>query len=204
MRTILTRNRVVVFTMLILSNCGLMSCVEAKKGNKNSEDGVVFGSNKSKESTSDREEEKISTIYFLEKKSSNVNFSVNLLSGDEFYQISNHGLISKEKKLGEESVIVLEVFKKNNSASIWNDKTLQLDKLSTEQYLTGPILKDFSVGIGDKLFLPIGVHYEHGLGSASKIRLYVFLGKVQKTEVKHFVYYDKLFGAGMLRFQFKN
>lgn len=129
-----------------------------------------------------------------------VTYKMSCMSGLDFVlgKGENPGEKYREE-LERETVVFLEFTHNEQGKDLLELPQMQLSKDDAMSYLAGSISSDIKLMNGEDELSPEGVLFEGTTTGANKVRVIFFFGEVQKEEKIKLEYYDRLFGAGLIK-----
>lgn len=135
-----------------------------------------------------------------------ITYSVNLINAVDFVSRKGEKLeLSERLELSKECVAILKIDLKNSKeTSVFESSKMTMNREDAMQYLVGQISNDFSVEQNGESISPLGVEYDAGIAQPDNIKIFLFFNKINLDKSSSVVYYDRLFGAGLIRFNLNN
>lgn len=129
-----------------------------------------------------------------------VQYSITAMSGLEFIEGKGEVVEASDiDALKKESVIFLEFTNNDPNKKLMEDENFTMQKDDAITYLASGIVADINIEQNEKMIQPNGVLYEKSVSGDHKIRVALFFTDVQMSEEFSFQYYDRLFGAGIVK-----
>lgn len=135
-----------------------------------------------------------------------VKYTVDLINGVDFVSRKGEKLeLSERLELSRESVAILKIdLQSMKEISVFESSKITMNKEDALQYLVGQISGDFSIEQNGKSISPSGVEYDAGISEPDNIKVFLFFNKINLNQPSSALYYDRLFGAGLMRFKIIN
>lgn len=136
-----------------------------------------------------------------EKTQQGVRYRVRVVSALEFIARRSRSVAAEDRKeLSESTVLLLDFELNDENKNIWESTQLKLSKDDAQNYLIGEIVNDLYISQNNKDIYPAGVNFEGSTGAANQIRVVFFLDNIALNKPMTVSLYDKLFGAGLMKF----
>lgn len=147
-----------------------------------------------------------STDKLTGKRYNGVNYTVSLINAVEFVTRKGEKLeLSERMELSKESVAILKIDLQNSKeTSVFESSKMTMNKEDALKYLVGQISTDFNIEQDGQSISPLGVEYEAGISEPHNIKVFLFFNKINLNKPSSVIYYDRLFGAGLMRFKINN
>jgi hypothetical protein len=134
-----------------------------------------------------------------------ISYSIKALSGLEFIERKGESPDPEDIAFLEEETVLLFEFEENEiGKKIFDSEQLTFDKDEAIKYLSGKIIGDIEIEQGEEKLIPDAALYEGISSSDSKIRVVLFFTELDKNKEFTLQYYDRLFGAGLIKLINKN
>jgi hypothetical protein len=135
-----------------------------------------------------------------------VSYSIDLINAVDFVTRKGEKLdLSERLELSKESVAILKIDLNNiKETSVFESSKMTMNKEDALQYLVGQILDDLTVEQNGQSISPVGVEYDAGVSGSQTIKVFLFFNNINLNKPSNAVYYDRLFGAGLMRFKINN
>jgi len=138
------------------------------------------------------------------KTHSGITYSFRMMSATDFLTKKGEQVgLSDRAELDKETVVIVTFNSSNKHKDIFELEQMTLDKEAATQYLVGAFGDDVTIEQGGKTLTPTGVHYETNFGEIGQLRAFLYFEGIELSKPAKVVYYDRLFGAGLLRFEIK-
>ncbi len=139
------------------------------------------------------------------KTHNGITYSFNMMSAIDFLTKKGEQVAKNDRdELSKETVVIVTFNSSNKNKNIFELEQMAFDKEVATQYLIDAFGKDVTIEQGGKTFSPTGVHYETGIGEIGQLRAFLYFEGINISNPAKVIYYDRLFGAGLLRFAIKN
>lgn len=144
--------------------------------------------------------EKPESNVFESKEIDGIHYSFSVIEALEYLKIKGE-VVAKEdvESLSTEQVVLMEMSLSDKNKDIWESKKLLLSEEDAMNYLTGVIASDLTIEQGGKEFTSNGVNYSGKIGARNTIKIQFFFKGLEKSKPMKAVYYDRLFGAGIVK-----
>lgn len=173
-------------------------------GNCSDEASVAVGKNQTRVLASSQKQgmpEKADVKGSKTKKIDNINYRVDIVSALDFVTRSgDHVRAEDEKELANEQVVLLEIALDNELKKIWDDPAVKMTQEDAMNYLVDGIAADFSIEQNGKTISANGVNFEGRSGAVNKVKVQFFFAGVHPEKPMKVLFYDRLTGAGLIKF----
>lgn len=130
-----------------------------------------------------------------------VSYEVKYMTALEFLQRKGAQIEPADlEKLEKEQVVLFEIKSNDPNKGIWEDIRMKMSKEEAINYLGAGISNDFQITQNKKDILPNDVSFEGILGQKNRLRCVFFFTEVNLKKDFDIRFYDRLFEAGMMRF----
>lgn len=135
-----------------------------------------------------------------------IHYTVNLLNAVDFVARKGEKPDLKERlELSKESVAILKIDLRNQKeTSVFESTKMTMNKEDALKYLIGQVATDFTIEQDGKSIAPTGVQYDSGVSEPDNIKLFFFFNQVNLNQPVSVLYYDRMFGSGLMRFNINN
>jgi hypothetical protein len=135
-----------------------------------------------------------------------VKYTIDLINAVDFVSRQGEKLeLSERMELSRESVVILKIDLQNiKETSVFESAKITMNKEDALQYLVGQISNDFSIEQNGESKSPTGVQYDAGISEPDNIKVFLFFNNINLNKPSSALYYDRLFGAGLMRFKINN
>jgi hypothetical protein len=188
----------ILFCLLvgIISSCKSEQVNDPKSKEQSTADVWNFGNNQTvnAEGKSDR---------ISAKTYNGVKYTVDLINAVDFVSRKGEKLeLSERLELSKESVAILKIdLQSMKETSVFESSKITMDKEDAMKYLVGQISNDFSIEQNGESISPAGVEYDAGISEPDNIKVFLFFNRIDLNKPSSALYYDRLFGAGLMRFK---
>ncbi|MDH4472378.1 MAG: hypothetical protein QE487_07200 [Fluviicola sp.] len=135
------------------------------------------------------------------KTHNEITYSFQLMSALDFVTKKGEKVAASDTADLKKEVVMIATFQHAKSQKdILDSDQITLDKEAATQYLVGELASDVTLEQAGKKVSPTGVHYEKSVGQIGQVRAFLFFEDVSATQLSTIIYYDRLFGAGLMRF----
>ncbi|WP_300660004.1 hypothetical protein [Fluviicola sp.] len=143
---------------------------------------------------------------FAQKAYNGISYTVDLMNAVDFVSRKGEKLSLPERlELSKESVAILKIDLQNmKETSVFESSKIMMDKEDALKYLVGQISTDFSIEQNGASVSATGVEYDPGISEPDNIKVFLFFNKINLNEPASVLYYDRLFGSGLMRFKINN
>lgn len=143
---------------------------------------------------------------FAQKTYNGISYTVDLMNAVDFVSRKGEKLnLSERLELSKESVAVLKIdLQSNKETSVFESSKIMMEKEDALKYLVGQISADFSIEQSGESISPTGVEYDPGISEPDNIKVFLFFNKINLNKPASVLYYDRLFGSGLMRFKINN
>lgn len=140
------------------------------------------------------------------KEHNGIVYAVDVMNAVEFLSGKGEQIPLEDRlKLSKESVAILTIdLNSNKETSVFESARITMDKDDALSYLVGAISTDVTIEQDKKEYTPTGVQYDSGVSEPDKLKVFLFFKEIHSDQPMSFVYYDRLFGSGLLRFKIIN
>ena len=138
------------------------------------------------------------------KTHNGITYSFRMMSATDFLTKKGEQVaLGDRAELDKETVVIVTFNSSNKHKDIFELEQMAFDKEAATQYLIGALGDDVTIEQGGKTLTPTGVHYETNFGEIGQLRAFLYFDGIELSKPAKVVYYDRLFGAGLLRFEIK-
>lgn len=143
---------------------------------------------------------------FARKTYNGISYTVDLMNAVDFVSRKGEKLdLSERLELSKESVAILKIDLQNiKETSVFESSKIMMEKEDALKYLVGQISADFSIEQSGESISPTGVEYDPGISEPDNIKVFLFFNKMNLNKPASVLYYDRLFGSGLMRFNINN
>lgn len=143
---------------------------------------------------------------FVQKTYNGISYRVDLMNAVDFVSRKGEKLnLSERLELSKESVAVLKIdLQSNKETSVFESSKMMMDKEDALKYLVGQISTDFSIEQNGASVFASGVEYDPGVSEPDNIKVFLIFNKINLNKPASVLYYDRLFGSGLMRFNINN
>lgn len=138
------------------------------------------------------------------KTHNGITYSFRMMSATDFLTTKGEQVVAADRaELEKETVVIVTFNSSKKGSDIFELEQMTIDKEAAIQYLIGALGNDVTIEQAGESFKPKGVHYETSFGEIGHLRAFLYFDGVRLSNSAKVVYYDRLFGAGLLRFEIK-
>lgn len=141
---------------------------------------------------------------FASKTENGITYSIDLMSAVDFVsRKGEHIDMADRMELMKETVVILTIDLNNAKESdVFESEKLTMSREDAMNYLVGNIASDIEIKQGKNSISPSGVEYDAGISKPSELRVFIYFNNIKTNQPSNVVFYDRLFGSGLLRFNF--
>lgn len=142
---------------------------------------------------------------FASKKERGITYSIDLMNAVDFVSRKGEKLeMGDRMELMKESVAILTIDLNNpKERDVFESSKITMEREDAMNYLVGNIGSDIEIKQGKETFSPSGVEYDAGISKPSQLRVFIYFNNIKTNQPSSVVFYDRLFGSGLLRFNIK-
>lgn len=130
-----------------------------------------------------------------------ITYSFKLMSALDFLKHKGELVAESDKKELSKEVVLIATFKNSEAhKSIFEADQITMDQEAATQYLVGTLAQDLTLEQGGKSIVPSGVQYEKSIAEMGQLRAFFYFDGINGAKKTKIIYYDRLFGAGLIRF----
>lgn len=143
---------------------------------------------------------------FAQKTYNGISYTVDLMNAVDFVARKGEKLnLSERLELSKESVAILKIdLQSMKETSVFESSKIMMDKEDALKYLVGQISTDFSIEQNGASVSATGVEYDPGVSEPDNIKVFLFFNNINLNQPASVLYYDRLFGSGLMRFKINN
>lgn len=193
-------------TLFYLLASMIISCTDKQIEPKSINDSSLeldhqFNGEQSDVSSSEAHSERVA-----QKTYNGISYTVDLMNAVDFVSRKGEKLsLSERLELSKESVAILKIDLQNiKETSVFESSKIMMDKEDALKYLVGQISADFSIEQNGASVSATGVEYDPGISEPDNIKVFLFFNKINLNKPASVLYYDRLFGSGLMRFKINN
>lgn len=138
---------------------------------------------------------------FCRKQLGGLNYSMRILPMLDFLQRKGETVAAEDRDdLSKETVVLLEMALENTQKDIWKNPGMQLSEEDAVNYLVGELASDLTIEQNGITRHATGTSFEGRTGAAHQLRVQLYFGNIDCKQPMKALYYDRLFGAGLIKF----
>lgn len=134
-----------------------------------------------------------------------ISYSFHIMNASDFISKKGEKVEAADQaELNKESVMIVTFSSEKKHTDIFELEQMTLNKEDAVQYLIGALGNDVTIEQDGKSIKAKGVHYESSIGEIGQLRAFLFFDRIRHSSPVKVLFYDRLFGAGLMRFEIQN